>query len=307
MIETFQAVFRLLLDREIDLPPFSVTIPNGGLSDLAGAGGAVTVSAEASGNTVTLEVTSGGETVADIPGGVTLTVPAEDTAPGTVAVLVNADGSREVIRKSVAGESTVIIPLEGSATVEILDNSRDFADVAADSWYSGAVAFASGHELFNGTSDTTFTPDAPMTRGMLAQVLHNLESNPDALGGSAFADVQSGAWYAEAVAWASREGIVTGYGGGAFGPDDSITREQLAVMLYRYAGAMGYDTAQGGTALWAYADYSQVSAYAWEAMNWAVESGIIRGTAAGILSPGTNAGRVAAAAMLQRFCQCYGA
>ena len=287
----------------ISTPVASVTIPNGGLTDLATGGETVTVSAQVTGNTVTLEVASGGERVEAVTGGVTLTVPAEDTTPGTVAVLIQANGTREVIRKSVAGERTVTIPLRGSATVEIVDNSGSFDDVSADSWYSGAVAFVSGHELFSGTGGAVFAPDESMTRGMLAQVLHNLESNPAAGSRTAFRDVAADDWYAQAVAWAASEGIVSGYGNGAFGPGDPVTREQLAVMLYRYAQHEGYDTTQGGMAIREYADYDQISDFAREALDWAVSAGIINGTSATTLSPSGSATRAQVAVILMRFCQ----
>lgn len=287
----------------VSTPVASVTIPNGGLTGLATEGGDVTVSARVTGNRVTLEVASGGERVEAVTGGVTLTVPAEDTTPGTVAVLIQADGTREVIRKSVAGERTVTIPLRGSATVEIVDNSGSFDDVSADSWYSGAVAFVSGHELFSGTGGAVFAPDESMTRGMLAQVLHNLESNPAAGSRTAFRDVAADDWYAQAVAWAASEGIVSGYGNGAFGPGDPVTREQLAVMLYRYAQHEGYDTTQGGMAIREYADYDQISDFAREALDWAVSAGIINGTSATTLSPSGSATRAQVAVILMRFCQ----
>ena len=122
-----------------------VTIPNGGLGSLASAGGTVTVTAQQVGNAVELTVTAGGEIVESIPGGLTLTVPATGTTPGTVAMLVREDGTREVVRKSVADEKSVTIPLDGSAKLVIVDNSKTFDDVPADSWAADAVAFASAH------------------------------------------------------------------------------------------------------------------------------------------------------------------
>ncbi|MDE6281140.1 MAG: S-layer homology domain-containing protein, partial [Oscillospiraceae bacterium] len=220
----------------IATPVADVTIPNGALGSLSSASGDVTVTAVKTVNAVELSVTMGGRTVTSVPGGLTLTVPAY-TTPGTVAVLVYDNGTREVVRKSVADNGSVTIPLDGSAKLEIVDNSKYFYDVPATSWAADAVAFASAHELFNGTGTNQFSPNLPMSRGMLATVLHNLESNPYQPFTGVFADVNSGAWYAEGVAWAAANGIVTGYGNGQFGPNDNITREQLAVMLWRYAGS----------------------------------------------------------------------
>lgn len=283
-------------------PVASVTIPNDGLAGLTSERDDVTVSAQVTGNTVTLEVTSGGQAVEAITGGLTLTVPAENTAPGTVAVLVNADATREVIRKPVAGEDAVTIPLSGSATVEIVDNSSRFDDVAKDSWYSDSVAFVSGHELLSGTGEATFAPDESMTRDMLAQVLHNLESNPAAGSSAAFHDGAEEDWYAQAVDWAASEGIVSGYTNVSFGPNDSITREQLAVMLYRYAQTMSYDVSARAD-LSGYTDAGAISGYAVEAMQWANAAGISNGTSGTTLDPQGSATRAQIAAMLQRFCE----
>ena len=273
-----------------------VTIPNGGLGSLASAGGTVTVTAQQVGNAVELTVTAGGEIVESIPGGLTLTVPATGTTPGTVAMLVREDGTREVVRKSVADEKSVTIPLDGSAKLVIVDNSKTFDDVPADSWAADAVAFASAHELFNGTAPGRFSPNTAMSRGMLAVVLHNLESNPEQALTDIFGDVDNNQWYAEGVAWAAEQGIVGGYGNGQFGPNDPITREQLATMLWRYAG----EPKAAGAAL-AFTDADKVSDYAKAALLWASENGVINGKGSGILDPKGPATRAQVAQMLKNF------
>lgn len=285
-------------DIVISTPVADVTLPNGGLSDLASAGGDITVSASVDGNIVQFTVTANGEPVTEVTGGVTLVVPASDTTAGTVAVIVYDDGTREVVRKSVAGDDSVTIPLSGSATIEIIDNSKDFDDVSAGAWYSDVVDFASSHELFNGTSATTFSPNDAMTRGMLAAVLANLESADVSGMQSAFNDVHDEEWYSESVAWAAENGIVNGYGDGAFGPNDAITREQLAAMLYNYADMLGLDT----TARASLAGYNdQPSAWATDVMQWAVAEGLITGTSSDTLDPQGTATRAQVAAMLERF------
>lgn len=253
----------------VSTPVADVTIPNGGLGSLGSAGGTVTVAAEKTGNTVELTVTAGGRAVESVPGGVTLTVPAGNATPGTVAVLIHEDGAREVVRKSVAGDGSITIPLDGSAKLEIVDNSKRFDDVPATGWVAEAAAFVSSHELFQGTAPGRFSPDAPMSRGMLAVVLHNLENNlAQALTG-AFADVSNGQWYAEGVAWAEAQGIIGGYGNGRFAPNDSVTREQLAVMLWRYAGSPAATDRELH-----FADADRASDWAVEALCWATENGI---------------------------------
>ena len=280
----------------VSTPVADVTIPNGGLGSLGSAGGTVIVTAQQTGNSVELTVTAGGQTVQNVPGGVTLTVPAASTTPGTVAVLVHEDGTREVVRKSVADNGAVTIPLDGSAKLEIVDNSGYFADVPATSWAADAVAFASSHELFNGTAPGQFSPDTPMSRGMLAVVLHNLESNPTQALTGAFTDVDNSQWYAEGVAWAEAQGIIGGYGNGQFGPNDNITREQLAVMLWRYAGSPAATDRELH-----FADAHRASDWALEALRWATENGIINGKGGGILDPTGQATRAETAQMLKNY------
>lgn len=280
----------------VSTPIAEVSIPNDGLDSLSQSGGTVKVTAEQTGSVVELSVTANGKTVESIPGGVILTVPAADTNPGTVALLVYEDGTREVVRKSVAGNGSVTIPLSGSATVEIVDRSKQFSDVPVTNWAANAVAFASAHELLNGTSDSTFNPEQPLSRSMLAVVLHNLESNPSQALTGAFGDVDNTKWYAEGVAWAAEKGIVTGYSNGQFGPDDDITREQLAVMLWRYAGCPAAANNELN-----FADADKTSDWALKAMRWAAENGIINGKGNGILDPGGKATRAQAAQILKNF------
>ena len=278
-------------------PIADVTIPNGALDALGSAGGAVNVVTEQVDGAVALTLTAGGKTVDSVPGGVTLTVPAEDAAPGTVAVRVKEDGTRETIQKSVVKDGALAIPLDGSATVEIVDNSKDFDDVSPTDWEADAVAFASAHELFGGTSDTTFSPDQEMSRGMLATVLYRLEGLPDQDTAVLFEDVDSDAWYTDGVAWAAENGIVNGDGQGQFRPNDSITREQFAVMLWRYAGS----PEDGGDQALAFTDADQASGYAQQALRWAVANGVISGYPNGQLNPRGTATRAQAAQMLKNF------
>lgn len=280
----------------VSTPVADVTIPNGGLGSLASAGGTVTVAAQQTGNAVELTVTAGGKTVESVPGGLTLTVPASSATSGTVAVLINPDGTREVVRKSTADDGAITIPLKGSAKLEIVDNSKYFSDVPAMGWKADAAAFVSAHELFSGTAPGRFSPDAPMSRGMLAVVLHNLEDNPAQALTGAFMDVDNSQWYAGGVAWAAAQGIIGGYGNGRFGPNDNITREQLAVMLWRYAGSPAAVDRE-----LRFADADKASDWALEALCWAAEKGIINGKNGGILDPAGQATRAETAQMLKNF------
>jgi len=180
--------------------------------------------------------------------------------------------------------------------------SFPFADVAADSWYYGSAAYAYLNGLFAGTSDTTFSPETAMTRGMLVTVLYRMAGSPEAAASAAFTDVAADSYCAKAAAWAAANKLAAGYGGGAFGPDDPVTREQLAAILYRYAQYKNYDTTQGGMAVREFADYGDISEYALSPMIWAVNAGLIKG-AGNRLTPQGNAARAQAAAILRRFCQ----
>ena len=281
----------------VSTPIADATIPHEALSTLSRTGGSVQVAAEQVGQSVVLTLSADGQPVENVPGGVTLTVPAEDAGPGTVAVLVHEDGVREIVPRSVVKDGKVTAQLSGSATVEIVDNSKTFADVRPTDWAAEAVSFASARQLFNGTSETTFSPEGTTSRGMVATVLYRLEGQPDQAPASAYNDVSGDAWYADSIAWAAENGIVNGYGDGTFGPNDSVTREQFVVMLWRYLGS----PEAKGSGLDAFTDADQINGYAVEALCWAVENGVLNGNGNGKLVPGGTATRAEAAQMLKNF------
>lgn len=181
-----------------------------------------------------------------------------------------------------------------------------FADVPEDAWYADAVAYVYEQGLMTGTGDTAFSPDAATSRSMIAAILWRQAGSPVVNYAMNFSDVAQGQWYSEAVRWAASEGIVGGYGDGAFGTDDPITREQLAVMLYRFAQHQGYDVSVGeDTNILSYTDAQKISEYAVPALQWACGAGILQGDGAA-LSPQGQTTRAEAAAMLMRFCQTCG-
>ena len=172
-----------------------------------------------------------------------------------------------------------------------------FSDVTPGAWYVDVVQYAYDYGLMTGTSATTFEPDTTTSRAMIVSILHRLEGSPS-VGTSDFSDVASGAWYAGPVAWAAENGIVAGFEDGTFGPNDPITREQMASILYRYAEYKGIDTSARAD-LSAYSD--QPSAWAQDVMEWANAEGLINGTTATTLDPQGTATRAQVAAMLERF------
>ncbi len=176
-----------------------------------------------------------------------------------------------------------------------------FNDVSANDWFASAVDYVTGKGMMNGTADNTFSPKANTTRGMVVTVLYRLENQPNTSAAS-FTDVASGAYYANAVAWANANGIVSGYGSGKFGPNDKVTREQLAAILYRYAQYKKYDVS-GANSLDGYTDAQSVSSYAVPALQWANAAGVVNGKSGSKLDPKGYATRAEVAAMLMRFCE----
>lgn len=176
-----------------------------------------------------------------------------------------------------------------------------FTDVNPSDWYYEAVRYVYDKGMMNGTSASAFSPNSTTTRGMIVTILHRLEGTPASVG-AAFPDVAAGQYYTDAVAWASANGIVTGYGSGRFGPNDSITREQMSAILYRYAGYKSYSTSISGD-LSAFSDQVSISDYAREPMRWAVGSGLITGMGDGRVAPLGNGTRAQIAAILMRFCE----
>lgn len=286
-------------DVAVATPVGTVTLPAAALAELGSGKETVSVTLEvktdAEAPTFNFELKTGDRAVEAVPGGVKVALPAEQPTPGTVAVLVLADGTEQIIRKSAAGADGVAALLDGSATVKLVDNAKTFPDVPAENWAADAVAFATGHDLFQGVNGDSFAPDMTMNRGMLVTVLNRLENEAKGETAADFTDVAEGAYYANAVAWATANGIVTGTGAG-FNPDGEITRESLAVMLYRYADTLDYDTAATAATVG-----EGVSDWAADAMAWAVGSGLLQGDGNGDLRPAASATRAETAAILQRF------
>ena len=189
---------------------------------------------------------------------------------------------------------------------EIPPESLPFTDIADNAWYADAVRYVYKHGLMAGTSATTFAPDVTTSRSMIATILWRMAGSPVVNYAMNFVDVPQDQWYSEAIRWVASEGIASGYGN-TFGTHDPITREQLAVMLYQFAQARGYDVSVGeNTNILSYTDVSDVAEYAIPAMQWACGAGIISGTGDGsTLTPQGQATRAQAAVMLTRFCEEY--
>ena len=277
-------------------------------SPSGGGSGSATYSVTVAGDiangsvTVTPRRASGGQTV-------TITATPDEGYEVEQVIVTDSSGNEIAVSDKGSGNYNFIMPRRGvSVTAEFVLIGEEteppalpFTDVSENAWYYEAVKYAYDNGLMNGASSSAFSPERTITRGQIVTILWRLSGGPVVNYLMNFSDVDPAAYYGEAVRWATSEGIVDGYGGGLFGPDDPITREQLAAILYRYARHESYDNAKDGMAIQEYADYNQISGYALEAMDWAVNAGLINGTSETTLDPKGTATRAQAAAILMRF------
>lgn len=209
-------------------------------------------------------------------------IPVTNVTYGVVAILQKADGTTEVLKTSTITENGLSVTVQHGDTIQIVDKTKKFDDVAASHWGVDAITFVTSRELFSGTGETTFAPDVAMNRAMIVTVLSQLDG----------VDASSGEnWYDAGRQWAMEKGISDGSN-----MEQNLTREQLATMLWRYAGS---PTPSADTS--AYTDHDNISTYAQQAMSWAVEQGILSGTSTNTLSPQGYATRAQVATMLMRF------
>lgn len=245
----------------------------------------------AAGDTVTLTVSGEGTlTVTDANG---KTVALTDLGSGKYTFKMPS------AKVSVGFKTTADQPCDGGKDCP----SASFTDVDTAKWYHLSVDYVLTHKMMNGVSSRAFAPNANLTRGMLVQILYNLEGKPKGTAAN-FSDVQADAWYAEAVGWAASNKVVTGYADGTFRPNAAVTREQAAAILYRYAQSKGIDVSVGeNTNILSYVDVQQASEYAIPALQWAVGAGVLNGKNGGRLAPTGTATRAEIAAIMQRWCE----
>lgn len=226
----------------------------------------------------------------------------ETPGGGVVAVRVLADGTEKIVRDCGRTENSILVSVQGTATLKLKDNTKVFTDVQpVHHWAIQGVEFTSSREIFNGTGEGLFSPDATMNRGMLVTALYNLAYNPAVSAANQFPDVPADAFYADAVTWAQANGVVAGKEDGTFAPGDSITREQMVTILYHYAVLLGLDTT-GSASLASFSDAGAVSDWAKPAMEWAVSAGLISGRNGTELAPGESANRAEVASIFMNFC-----
>ncbi len=254
-------------------------------------------------------------------GTVTITFPVSSEYNGKTLTVAHCLKNKLETYDVTVSNGKVTVTVNSLSPFAILDNSEDepgkenpdtgvtnpFTDAGETSWFFNDVMFVYEKGLMAGTSATTFSPGSNTTRAQLAVIFYRIEGSPEVEGRNGFTDVEYGpgtAWYYDAVTWAKQSGIMSGYGNGAFGPGNPITREQLAAIFCRYAQYKGYDVAAAGS-LDRFTDKDKVSAWAKEALTWAVSSGIVNGTGSSQLSPQGTTTRAQIAAMLHRFMDRY--
>lgn len=198
------------------------------------------------------------------------------------------------LRRMGAALMTLALILSMNLTAFAAVEDTGYSDVDAGSWYADAVEYARDSGLMSGTTATTFEPSGATTRAMLAQTLYRAAGSPAVSGSDAFTDTQDGAWYADAVLWAAQAGIISGYGGGLFGAEDPVSREQIAAILWRYAGSPEAQSED-------FADESTISAWAADAVDWARSAGVMTGREGGRFAPQANVTRAETAVILRAF------
>lgn len=234
---------------------------------------------------------------------VTITVTPGRNGSVQRITVTDEDGQRLKLTENRDGTYSFTMP-NGAANVyaRFSGSGLPFADVPSGSWYYDDVAYVYDTGLMTGLTATTFGPNLSTTRGMIVTILWRMENEPAAKHGCPFADVRRGSYYEQAIAWASENGIVTGFDASTFAPDRAITREQLAAILFRFAAYRGMDAVTLREALSSFQDQAAISVYAVSALNWAVGEGLMQGTG-DKLEPTGNATRAQVAAMLRRFIQ----
>ena len=255
-----------------------------------------------------INVTSGGKHISDMGGKITVHAPyelkASEQARGIVVWYVDENGNRERCETSYDPIKQRVNWKTDHLSLYMIDHcpSATFTDLDTEAWYHEATDYALTNGLMGGYGNGYFGPNDALSRGMLVQILYNLEGKPAVGGEMPFTDVAEGKYYVDAIMWAQQNNIVGGYGNGLFGPDDSITREQLATILWRYSQHKGYDVSVGeDTNILSYEDAFDISEYAIPAMQWACGAGVMGGYGNGYLGPNDGATRAQTAQMLKNF------
>ncbi len=303
---TTSAVFALTVTRSSNGEDSSSSSSGGGGGGSSSSGYSVNVSSASNGTvSVDKDRASSGSTV-------TITAePDEGYVVGSVTV-TDSDGNEITVRDRGNNEYTFTMPssrvtievefVEDTTVEEPVDEitEADFSDVSSSDWFYDAVNYVFSKGIMVGVTENSFAPNSSLTRAMIVQMLYSLEGSPEVTGTAPFTDVAIGQWYTNAITWAASNNIVSGMGDGTFAPNNNITREQLAMILYNYAQLKGNAVTASGN-LAAFTDGNEVSDWAETAVRWAVGEGLMSGKGNGVLDPTETTTRAEAASMFMRF------
>ena len=303
---TTSAVFALTVTRSSNGEDSSSSSSGGGGGGSSSSGYSVNVSSASNGTvSVDKDRASSGSTV-------TITAePDEGYVVGSVTV-TDSDGNEITVRDRGNNEYTFTMPssrvtievefVEDTTVEEPVDEitEADFSDVSSSDWFYDAVNYVFSKGIMVGVTENSFAPNSSLTRAMIVQMLYSLEGSPEVTGTAPFTDVAIGQWYTNAITWAASNNIVSGMGDGTFAPNNNITREQLAMILYNYAQLKGNAVTASGN-LAAFTDGNEVSDWAETAVRWAVGEGLMSGKGNGVLDPVGTTTRAEAASMFMRF------
>ena len=289
-------------------------VDQGSSSGGSSSGGSSSGGSTTTTRTITIQSSFGGKVTASASQAAQGKVITLTALPNSGYVLksltvTTASGTSVPVANQSSGKYTFTMPA-AAVTVKAVfaaqetDPDFPFADVAKGCWYYEGVRYAYENGLMSGAGEGTFSPDLPTSRGMLVTILYRLAGSP-AAGSASFTDVVKGQWYADGVAWASANGVVSGYPDGSFRPNDTITRGQMAAILYQYARIQGkLDDSRADLSI--FSDLDSLSAYAKEPMSWAVAQGLFSGVSADTLAPGGSTTRAQAAVILTAFSKAQG-
>ncbi len=273
----------------------AITLDNASIIDIMSNNTPIKIELQNTNNTSEITILSGDNVIYRVDGDVKVTLP--KLSDGNVITLTQK-GAPSLVKKSVVNDNSVNAIIDGSGIVKTLYNTNNFTDVNNFDWYNNSVDFVNSRWLLLGLDDNNFAPNENMSRAMLATVLLRLEDGTVSNQNTTFNDVNKDDWFFDGVSWASNSGIINGTGDGSFAPEQDITREQLATMIYNYANYIGMDTTQTGH-MYYYSDNSEVSDWAFYAVSWANGVGILNGDGEH-LNPKETATRAEVSAVIER-------
>lgn len=290
-----------------DMARTNLVTPGGGSSGGGGGG-----SSSSGDYQVTVDSVKNGKVTvspsrADKGDTVTITVKPNDGYQLDKLTVTDKNGNTVKLTSKGSNKYTFTMPVskvtvEASFAKTSSSPVDSFLDVNTGAWYYDAVKYAVENGLMSGTGTYTFEPNTTLSRGMIAQMLYALEGKPSVSSANNFTDVSSSDWYDKAASWAQSKGIITGYEDGRFGPNDPLTREQLALILYNYAKSEGHSTSTKAD-LSKFADDTSTSPWAQQAMSWAVGEGLLSGRGVNMLYPTGTATRAEVAQIMMNFCE----